>query len=367
MGSKAIILAILNLSLSTIPSALGQGQPNSSPPAPAPRNLPLTTQFKKTVVFITTNCVHLPSDQELAAMSPGDRAKWTDERIAGLNPEELPRLRQDSYFGTGFIVQVPDERLGKDMGFNYLVTNRHVVQPGIENGKPCKVVGYSISANHVGTSANPAHHLQSLAASPEGVWVFPDDGAVDLAATQFALTTSEFDFMTISTKSFVTQEMIQNNDVVEGDPVVFTGLFIQYAGVSSLEPVVRSGAIAMLPEGLIQTTLRKLGHVYLAEAHAFGGNSGSPMFVDVNKFKSGIGVDYRLLGVVTGEIQENEDLTLKVTTTYKGTVSANSNVSMIVPAFEVNSLLTSPPFQRLRDAYVASHPAPQPTDEKQAK
>jgi hypothetical protein len=210
-------------------------------------------------------------------------------------------------------------------------------------------------------------YLQSLPVNPEGVWAFPDDDTVDLAATQFPLSNTKYDFMTIPINLFVTQEMIQKNEVVEGDPVIFTGLFIQYAGIISLEPVVRSGAIAMLPQNLIQTTLHKLGHVYLAEAHAFGGNSGSPMFVDVNKFKNSFGFDYKFLGVVTGEIQETEDLTLNVTTTYKGSVSANSNVSVIVPVFEVNNLLMSPTFQHLRDAYVALHPAAQPTSQQPIK
>ncbi len=369
MRSKPIILLALTITLSLCAplSALGQAQPGPSTQTPKPQSLPFTTQLKKTVVFITTNCVHMPTSEELAAMSPEDRARWTDERIARLKPEELASLRQDSFFGTGFIVNFADDRLGKEMGFTYLVTNRHVVQPGVENGNPCKVIGYSISANHVGTPANPAPYLQSLAASPESLWVFPADGSVDLAAAQFALSTSEFDFITIPNKTFVTQEMIQKNEVVEVDPVIFTGLFIQYTGLRSLEPVVRSGTIAMLPEDLIQTTLHKLGHVYLAEAHAFGGNSGSPMFVDVNKFKNVLGFDYKLLGVVTGEVQETEDLTLKVATTYKGTISANSNVSVIVPAFEVNNLLMSPVFQHLRDAYVALHPATQQTNQQPPK
>jgi hypothetical protein len=365
MRSRSIILSALTLSLCTPFGALGQAPPSANPQTPIPAKLPFSAQIKKTVVFIRTNCVHMPSEQELVAMSSEDRARWSDEGIAKLKPEEFARLRQESYFGTGFIVNFLDERVGKDMGFNYLVTNRHVVQPGIENGRPCKVVNYSISVNHVGTTANPTPYLQSLAVSQEGVWIFPDDGSVDLAATQFALSNSEFDFIPVPTNVFVTQEMIQKNEVVEGDPVIFTGLFIQYTGITSLEPVVRSGAIAMLPEGLIQTTLHMLGHVYLAEAHAFGGNSGSPMFVDVTK--NGIGYDYKFLGVVTGEILETEDLTLNVATTYKGTVSANSNVSVIVPAFEVKNLLMSPIFQHNRDAYVALHPAAQPTSQPPIK
>jgi hypothetical protein len=366
MRSKPLILLILAVSLCTCVGAYGQTQPNSAQ-APSQQSLPFTTHLKKTVVFITTNCVKLPSEEELAAMTPQDSARWTDEGISKLKPEELAKLRQTSHFGTGFVVLFPDDRLGKDMGFKYLVTNRHVVQPGIEDGRPCKVVNYSFSVNHFGTPADRTPHLESFHEGPEGVWVFPQDGSVDLAATQFGLSNDEYDFKTVTTTQFVTQEMIEKNEVVEGDPVIFTGLFIQYSGLMTrLEPVVRSGAIAMLPEDLILTTLHRLGHAYLADVHAFGGNSGSPMFVDINRFRSGVGYDYRFLGVVTGEIQETADLTLHVITTYEGKISANSDVSVIVPAFEVKNLLMSAPFQQIRDAYVASHPAPQPTNEQPA-
>jgi hypothetical protein len=60
-------------------------------------------------------------------------------------------------------------------------------------------------------------------------------------------------------------------------------------------------------------------------------------------------------------------MTLKVMTTYKGTVFANSNVSVIVPAYEVNNLLMSPAFRHLRDAYVASHPVIQATNPQPTK
>lgn len=367
MRSKLLLLAAALIACPNgSPSAVGQTQTTQTVPAAAPQPLPFPTQLKKTVVFIRTNCVHMPTGDELSAMSPRDRARWTDEEIAKLKPEEFAQLRQDSYFGTGFIAAVPDVRLGKDISFLYLVTNRHVARPGVENGRPCKVVNYSFSLNHVGQGQASMPYLQSLVANPGGFWTFPDDESVDLAATAFTVAFNDFDFKSVSIDQFVSQEMINKGEVVEGDPVIFTGLFIQYSGVTRLEPVVRSGTIAMLPSDLVQTTLRKLGHVYFAEAHAFGGNSGSPMFVDISKFKGGLGFDYRFLGVVTGEIKESADLTLEVSTTYAGTVAANSNVSVIVPAFEVKSLLLSAAFQRQRDAYVASLPttqpaAPQPT------
>jgi hypothetical protein len=300
-------------------------------------------------------------------MSPPDRDRWTDSSIARLRPDELARLRQDSYFGTGFIVQVPEPRLGKDIGFLYLVTNRHVAQPGIENGKPCKVVSYSFSLNHRGQSPDSPSYLQSLPANPDNLWTIPGDDSVDLAAAPFPLSVNDFDFQWMSLDTFVTQEMIEKDVVVEGDPVIFTGLFIQYTGITRLEPVVRSGTIAMLPKDPVFTTLHKPGSIFLAEAHAFGGNSGSPMFVDISRFKTVVGYEYKFLGVVTGEIKESADLTLEVSTTYAGTVSANSNVSVIVPAFQVKDLLMLPVFQGPRDAYVASHPIAQPTIQQPTK
>lgn len=347
-----LAVACFNIASATLAQV---GTKPSQPTAITPPALPVTTQLKKTVIFIQTDCLRVPSAQELATLSPEEQAKWTPDALAKLKPEELANLKHDSFSGTGFIVYIPDERLGKDRGFNYLITNRHVVQPGIENGKPCKVVGYSLALNHRGTSDTEAPHLQIVPISGDvsGLWFFPDDPSVDLAATQMAADPKQFDFETIPLGIFVSQEMVDQKQVVEGDPVLFAGLFIQYEGTSRLEPIVRSGSVAMLPSELINTTLKKPGHIYLAEAHAFGGNSGSPMFVDLNKFKNAFGYDYRLLGVVTGEVYETNDLTLKVSSSYEASIAANSDISVVVPAVEIKKLLLSPTIQTLRDKGVA--------------
>jgi hypothetical protein len=331
----------------------GQGSQPSAPQQP----IAFGSAIKKAVVFITTVGLCPPTPSELTAMGPEDQSFWSAYDPARPRPDQLARMRQKSFFGTGFIVVVPDARLGKDQGFQYLITNRHVIQPGIENGKPCKVLSYAVSLNHRGTAIDPAPHLDTLGAALEG-WDFPVDDSIDLAATGFHLSSSDYDFMYITTDQFATDDMVKNGDVVEGDPAIFAGLFVQYAGNRSLEPVVRSGAVAMLPSEEIPTTLRRLGHAYLAEVHAFGGNSGSPIFVDIDKFKNRVGYEYRLLGVVAGEVLESADLTLQVTTSYTGTVAANSNVSVIVPAYQVRDLLMTPHFQQERDAWVAQHPVP---------
>ena len=325
---------------------------------PAPEQtpgVPFSTQIKKTVIFIQTDCLYEPTAEELAALPPQEQLKWTPEALAKLKPEELATLKHVSHSGTGFIVFVPDERVGKDRGFTYLVTNRHVAQPGIEDGKPCIVVGYSFLLNHRGGSGEP-DHLQMVPVVPKDTWWFPDDESVDLAVTAFSALQTDWDYQTIPVNLFVSKEMVDQKQVVEGDPVLFSGLFVQYEGSSKLEPIVRSGSIAMLPDDPIITTLKKLGRIYLTEAHAFGGNSGSPMFVDVNKFKGSLGYDYRFLGVVTGEVFEGNDLTLQVAATYKGSVAANSDISIVVPAEEVKKILFSPRVQRMRDLSIADVP-----------
>jgi hypothetical protein len=68
---------------------------------------------------------------------------------------------------------------------------------------------------------------------------------------------------------------------------VFTGLFVQFIGQTKLEPIVREGKIAMIPGEAVPTTMHTLGHVYLVDAHVFGGNSGSPMLIDLGGQRDG--------------------------------------------------------------------------------
>jgi hypothetical protein len=328
--ARLAYLVVVSLALSSDVVAQVGAQANGPAPAQQPP-LPFPAQLKKTVIFIQTDCLHEPTAQELATLPLEEREKWMPEALDKLGMEELAKLKHDPHSGTGFIVFVPDERAGKDQGFNYLVTNRHVAEPGVEDGRPCRVVGYSFLLNHKGGSDREPDHLQAVPVVPgvpNDTWWFSDDDSVDLAVTNFRASQT-------------------------GDPVLFAGLFIQYGGSSKLEPIVRSGNIAMLPTDLINTTLKKPGRIYLAEAHSFGGNSGSPMFVDVNKFKGSIGFDYRFFGVVAGEVYETNDLTLQTTGTYKGTLAANSNISIVVPAEEVRKILFSQKAQRLRDDFVA--------------
>ncbi len=320
---------------------------------------PFPSQLKKTVIFVQANCLHQPTPQELSAMPLEMQASWSAETIARLTSAELRKLPQDHLAGTGFIVTVPELRAGKHLEFNYLITNRHVVAPGTESGKPCRIVDYTLMLNRKGKKPGSISQME-LVPIDNMDWQFPEDSSVDLAAIEFNASQVEWDFKSLPTDIFATQEMIDKGDIVEGDPVIFSGLFIQYYGQSRVEPVVRSGTLAMLPNELIPTTLQKPGHIYLADAHVFGGNSGSPMMVDTSKFTAQVGYSYKLLGVVSGEVFETKELTIQTTTTFKANDNANSDISMVVPAPEVLKLLSCKKFRDERDVVLREQSPLQP-------
>jgi len=296
---------------------------------------------------------------KMTALTPAD--------IQDMTQAEINALPTDTHLGTGFLISVPDPRLRVSpdkklqSGFPYFVTNRHVVQPGIEIGRPCKVPLTSfVILSH---RPDPAHTTAyaKIIQFPYGIrWHFSADDSVDLAVMPISVTPDEYDFVVIPTTQFITREDIQKRKAVEGDPLLFSGLFIQLfdENIKSLEPIVRSGSLAMVPQGLLPTTMQgKPGQILLADAHVFGGNSGSPVFVDIAHFvPNALGSAYLFLGVICGEVYEKEDLTFTVTTSISGTVGANSDVSMVVPGWQILDILDLPEVKKGRDDFVAAHP-----------
>jgi hypothetical protein len=133
-----------------------------------------------------------------------------------------------------------------------------------------------------------------------------------------------------------------------------------------MQPILREGVLAMLPDGPMTTTLCGSGNVYLADVHVIPGNSGSPIFIipglglGANESLLGVPNTFGLLGVVSGYMYENEDMTLTATTTWKGSINANSGISVVVPAQQLRDLLESPELQRLRDEQFSTQPKSKP-------
>jgi hypothetical protein len=153
--------------------------------------------------------------------------------------------------GTGFFVGVHDDRLKENENFVYLVTNRHMAQPGIEDEKPCVVMNYSLLMNKKSNAAGSPDTLEISRLGHTLPWHYSDDASVDLAVIGATLNEG-YDALWVPESIFITEEMIKTKEVVEGDPVLFAGLFIQT--FNDVHPTLRKGAKDVAPEllGLIR-------------------------------------------------------------------------------------------------------------------
>lgn len=266
--------------------------------------------------------------------------------------------------GTCFFVEVPDERLGKGQSFVYTVTNRHVATPkGVDPKSLLPEVFLRVNR----TSPENGSALAQGAVMLNGPvhWYFPSDDTIDLAVLPGTVK-GAFDIKGIPVSSFATTDRMKSEQITVGDSVFFIGLFFQFLGMTRVDPIYRQGVIAMMPtdpipmsDGIDQKSTT-FEHLYLADAHAFHGNSGSPLFVRGGGFRHGMitGNLYQLVGVVNGFIPERNDIRVTGAATFESSNEPNSGILTFVPAQELKDLLYSPELQKLRDDIVASQHKP---------
>ena len=247
--------------------------------------------------------------------------------------------------GTGFFVVYEDKRLGEKRGFAYLVTNRHVAQPGIESGTPHNALEVWLRVNYKVPQGNEQSVTAKIPMNGVTHWYFSDDEAVDLAVMPFIPDENVYDLEKIPVSMFATSDKIKARSINVGDPVVFTGFFSNFSGKRRVEPIFRQGVIAMMPEEKFETTLKKPGNLYLADAHAFHGNSGSPIFVSMGGAHRGslvLGEEYLLIGIISGYYPEQDSFVIPGAAVLTGEVRDNSGIATVVPADELLKLLDSP-------------------------
>jgi hypothetical protein len=324
--SIAAILAALMLA-PAVDTTRAQTQP---PVAPTPARG--ETELLKTIVFIT-----------IQAKKEGEAGQ----------PDESVTLR-----GSGFLVSVPDTRLPTNRSFSYLVTNRHLAE-GIEqdehgNCKRLQIQETYLTLNLKEPVNGNRLGRERIPLSPQFHWFFPKDEASDLAVLPIGIP-DEYDSRTISLRDFLTEEKLDQQHVVAGDKILTGGFYSGYAGFHAIQPILREGVLAMLPDGPMTTTMCKSGKVYLADVHIIPGNSGSPIFIipalGLNSGVSlgGVPTTFGLLGVISGYMYETSDLTLRASSTWKGSLNTNSGISVVVPAQQLKELLDRPELQHLRD------------------
>jgi hypothetical protein len=243
------------------------------------------------------------------------------------------------YKGSAFVVSVPYD---EHSGCLHLVTAKHVAVK-LQNGEA------AIAMN--GKDGLPLW-MKNGNQTP---WFFhPTDPTVDVAVLPMAsLRLREYDYQDISINLFATQERIAEYGIGLGDEIINIGLFTPFVGASRFTPIVRTGTIAMMPEGRLPHPVYGSVEAYLAEGRSIGGLSGSPVFVrdtlhmpvmtkdGVPAQMSALGT-FHLLGLMLGHWDAPPDFS------EPGGRSINMGISIVVPAYKILEVLFSDELIALR-------------------
>jgi hypothetical protein len=195
------------------------------------------------------------------------------------------------------------------------------------------------------TDAGPAEYIE--VAQP---WVFPDDPGTDIAITRFEPDVERFEVGQVTTASFLTPKLMDENAVGIGDEVMIIGLFTARTGRRRNLPTVRMGVIACMPDEPMED--RDTGNeydAYLIEARSIGGLSGSPVFVmlgvdrptwlDEDRSRDTLTIRWSmcLLGIIRGHYDRDLVSALDVS---KGELEQiNMGIAEVTPINEVAALI----------------------------
>ena len=243
-------------------------------------------------------------------------------------PTSSPNGRQGIVFqGTGFFITIPFANI-QHRNYVYLVTAKHVAT---------KLEGKTFLVR-INTKDG-----SSALVTGEGVrwWYHPTDESVDVALIPYAPDTELFEYKTIPSSMFLSDDTIRSKNIGAGDEVFITGLFAHLTGSARNLPIVRIGNIAMMPGEPVPT--KEYGDIeaYLIEARSIGGLSGSPVFVR-ETVSLGIG-SFHLLGLMHGHWdippQSRNDLIQSDGDRY---AAVNMGIAIVVPAKKVLEVLNQP-------------------------
>ncbi len=249
--------------------------------------------------------------------------------------------------GTGFFVGVKNEQ--NPLNFNiYFVTAKHVLQD--KEGKYLIEIALRLNTKDGGSQLIPID-LKNIKISEH------KDGDTDIAIFDCLPDQNVFDFKYIPNELIASSEIVEKNEIAEGDDVFFAGLFTSYVGQKRNQPIIRFGKVSLMPDEKIEWKEKnkpvKLLDLYLLECQSFGGNSGSPVFFQLNPMRkpgqlSLGGPIIFLAGLMTGSfINGNE---VQITDSVTKMISLqNIGIAAVTPAYKLHEILFSEEMVKLRN------------------
>ena len=265
--------------------------------------------------------------------------------------------------GTVFFVYYPETRDGKDYGFVYVVTAKHVLKD--LDGTYLKEITIRLNLK----TPTPERGYEDVTGIPVAdpqdnknlTWFHDANEAVDVAAVPFLPDQKSVDFKAIPLSMFVDDTILRGDGVAEGDPAYFIGLMAQYYGRNRNYPVVRRGTLALMTDENIDTPTGRQ-RAFIAELLSWPGNSGSPVFLNLGGLRGNtlsFGEKLKFLGILSGGFNNVIEGSVLNTPTVHWGSGLPIGISYIVPADRVKVVLDSPAAQQNRDTQIHSNPNPQ--------
>ena len=267
-------------------------------------------------------------------------------------------MNNDKAVGSGFLLSLKED----DFSFFYLVTAKHVIKPYL---KDATRVGVRMNVKNENKATNipiPIPHFEGTG------WFTHPNPIIDLAVLPIPLVTLNevFDFSVITIDSpnsdwLATQEYIKKYQIRPGDEAFSLGLvpFI-YSKNSKNLVMARFGNISMVGTSEIEI-FGGQQLVHFLDCPAFGGQSGGPAFVLIERNEKGSttlgGYRIALLGITSAFIPSPLRVAEVEVSERNGTKTVpieNTGLSRIVPTDYLVDILYSERIQRYRQHQISS-------------
>ncbi len=162
---------------------------------------------------------------------------------------------------------------------------------------------------------------------------------------------------------------IERLGIREGSDVFFTGLFTSHIGERRINPIVRFGRVAMLPEEKVAFGKKADGtddlrSLYLLESQSFGGNSGAPVYFYLGADRKP-GTVYagppvlKLAGVMIGSFLDIKPIEIVEHSVQAAFSKSNLGIAAVVPSHILLELLMSEAGIKQREESEKPQPIPE--------
>lgn len=268
------------------------------------------------------------------------------------------RLTSPHPLGTGFIVGVPHHEAelrpdGSVLGWPYIVTAKHLLEstPGeyrTEIFMRANLRNWSPSSRRTGVVYDRVPILDN---ERNLQWAVHSNSAVDLAVKQIFPNPKLCEFQAIPEGFFATSDVMQREQVSEGDEVFFPCFTPEILQIRRNYPVIRFGRFALVLEEPIQTPEGPM-RFHFVECFPFGGNSGSPVFLRFGPTRRAgtivVGQDkYFLLGIMKGYWSQAQPIDVHPTES-RLSVRQSIGIAAVTPVDYLKDVLNCEAFRRQR-------------------